>query len=378
MEIKEKVKIASLWVLALCLPIFWHDKAQNPFLFSKELFFRFYVLIPLGIVLWKYNKFFSLFLVYSLGFTFLKLSTRSLWALGNLRDFFLFYLILRIFLEKINWRLTLYPYLISLGAILTVSYAQLLGFDVTNHGTFLYSGEYWKIAGFFGNTHILTTWIGICTPVALLLPLIPRIMVLGIIGITLSVFPGSGGISIALLSTGTGFLIMRSKEKKINLGILANLIFIVAIISWFNESNIVRSEIMWRTLLLSLKHPIVGRGFNTFGDAGIVVSSTAELQAHNDPLQFLYEFGIVIGSIGLSAFLVYYVVTLTRIKDMTAKAVLSGLFYGFIYYSNFSFPFHMAHTTALFLTVIAVIDAIKTNEAQKKCEFSTSQKTLPS
>lgn len=380
MEIKktDQVKIASLWVLALCLPIFWHPKAQNPFLFSKELFLRFYIVILLAIILWKYNKFFSIFLGYSLGFTFLKLSTRSLWALGNLRDFFLYYLILRIFLESINWKQTLYPYLISLAIILATSFAQLLSFDITRHGTYLYHGEYWKLAGFFGNTHILKTWIGICAPLAFLLPKFWATIPLAIIFGSLIFFGRSyGGLTIAVFSCSiTGFILFK---RKLNVRIILFSILLMGIlgVSYQNKANSVRRQIIHQTIPHILKHPIIGNGLNSFGAAGIIASGTPELQAHNEPLSFIHDYGLPFSIFGIFLLLLNYYLKLKSLEDKLAKGILSGLFYGFIYYSCFSFPFHMAHSATLFLTTIAIIDSIKQKEAQR-CGFSGSLKTLHS
>lgn len=356
----------TLGTLILLVPVFWHSRCpQSPFLYSKELLVKYSVPVLLGMVLWNYNKFFSIFFLACYIFTFSNLSERSLWALSNLRDFFLFYLLLRLIVKPKDTRFLLGLWFIALILPLIMTWLQFLNIDFLRQGSDIYHGWFhgnqFRTRGFFGNPHFMHCWIALCAPLVFLMPLYLAIPSLIFLIISILICGSRGGSFLTLIiSSATTFSLLYIKKRHILVPAITALVSGLTIFIGFGPRFLGFLQV--RYLMLSaiwpriLAHPILGNGFNSFGGLNIhLPGGTLELQAHNEYIQVYTELGIF--SLAIFFFIAYY---LRRFKEITQKegAILRGIFCGFLINSLYSFPFHLAHSALFFLTIVASCDIL--------------------
>lgn len=344
--------------MILFTPVFWSMKAQGPFLYAKELFVKYGMLILLAAALWRYNKFLSVFTLYCFLDTFLRLSERNLWALGDLRDFFTYYLILRIFIVNLSdINLLLRIWLLALVAPLMVSWLQFFGHDPISRSGFLYYGTHWPIAGFFGNAHVLVNWLAINLPLLFLLPGYfawpAAVLIIG----SIIAFKGIGSGLAASLVALMAYLIFRIKNKlRYILFILLLLATIsVFILDW--GGVVIRKEILTATIPRILDHPIKGWGLNSFSALGIQIRNTLEAQAHNEYLQAYVELGLF-AIISLLLFIYWYLKAIRKIIKTKTGCIIASIFITYLFYAAYGFPMHMAHSALFFLTILACFDTL--------------------
>lgn len=360
------VWLTALGALILLVPVFWHPGCfQSPFLYSKELLIKYAASLFLALFLWKYNKFASIFFLLCYFRTFLVLSERSLWALSNLRDFFLFYLLMRLSIKPKHIKIPLYLFLIALIIPILMVWMQYFHIDFIGERTSLFHGSFhgkqFRMSGFFGNPHIMHCWLALCAPLVFLLPLKAALPSFGIIILTIIICNSRGpSLLTATISSTITFTLLHIKTntRKTFLKIIAILcpLFILLCGQSFIDCMDVRRRILLSALPKILDHPILGNGFNSFSGLEVrLPGGTLELQAHNEPVQGYIEIGII--SLILGPFIYYYYKKFKLIPN-SKRAILQGIFFGFIIQIFYSFPFHLAHASFFFLTILALTDIL--------------------
>lgn len=371
----EQIWWIFLGALIILVPVFWHAGCfQSPFLYAKELLIKYSISFLLALFLWRYNKFFSLLFLFCFFSTlFINLSERSLWALSNLRDFFLYYLLLRLILKPKDFKRLIRLWLIALILPILITWLQYFGIDpiYTNkeafHGQFYDNyREVWRMRASFGNPHILHSWIAICTPLIFLLRLrfaIPSFLLL----LTTIFIVGSRGPSLITCIAGASFavsyLIFKKKQWIWFLLITLSLSILTVFLKGqdFIQCIGIRIRMFQAGWQKILEHPITGHGFNSFSSLNVrLPCTTLELQAHNEYAQTYIELGIF--SLLFLPFLIYYFSNLKKLSTKEA-AILGGLLVTFALNSLYSFPFHTAHAAFFFLTIIALYDTLLTKNA---------------
>lgn len=359
---KKQVFWVTLGTLILFVPVFWSMKAQGPFLYAKELFVKYGMLVLLAAALWRYNKFLSIFVFFCFADSFSRLSERNLWALGDLRDFLTYYLILRIFITNLaGINLLLKIWLLALATPFVVSWLQYFGHDPISRSGFLFSGTHWPIAGFFGNTHVLVNWLAVNLPLLFLLPSYfawsGAILIIG----SLIAFKGIGSGFAASLIALTAYLVFKIKNK-FRYALLILLVLAMISVFAFDWSGVmIRKEILTATMPSILEHPIRGWGLNSFSSLGIQIRNTFEAQAHNEYLQTYVELGLF-ACIILLVFIYSYLKAIIKIIKSREGCITASIFIAYLFYAAYGFPMHMAHSALFFLTILACFDTlIETN-----------------
>lgn len=225
----------------------------------------------------------------------------------------------------------------------------------------IFKGVRWKITGFYGNPHFLMAWLALCSPLVFLMKRRFALPSAALLAFSLLAFGSRGGHLLTLIiscSVTFAFLYVKKDRLLILLGTIL-IASASAIIYWgqsFKDFLLVRKEILQGTWLKILEHPIVGHGFNSFGNLGIKVRGMPEVQAHNEFAQAHTELGII--TLLIPVFIFYYFCSLRKICPQKEAGILLGGFCGFLASSCYSFPFHLAYSALFFLTVIALCDIL--------------------
>jgi hypothetical protein len=289
--------------------------------------------------------------------------------LVNINDFLIFYLLFRLFIKRENTKAILACMAASLALPFIVSWFQYFNKLIIIPGVSdIYFGENmyfpncdlfvkecgWRIGGFFGQSHILTVWLGIMAPLLFLIKRKFRYLAIVFYMFSIMVFKHTlGGFFVGLTSIAvTQLSILRSKKLFLTSLFITGIIG--AIILLINDSAhhhfLIRIGILKEVLPFIKEHPLIGNGVNSFGGLGIKKLA----QLHNDYVQFYVEYGAY--ALMAIPFVVTYIKKFLSITYSLHGRILFGIFSGFLVASAFSFPFHTAHSALIFLTVIALCD----------------------